>query len=130
VPAEIPPHIQAFIARHVPSIDHLEVLLWTREHRDRWFNAEALGSALGLSVPLAERILEELCSRNLLAVQVASAVCYQFSPATSELETLVTEFIAVLRNSRVRVYGLIASPAARTARDFADAFRFRNKHRG
>ena len=101
-----------------------------REYRSRWFNAESLGGALGISAAIAEKVLEDLCSGSLLAVQVSSAVTYQFSPATPDLETLVSEFIDVLRRARVRVYGLIASPAARSVRDFADAFRFRDKNRG
>lgn len=128
----VPPHIQAFVLRHLPSVEHLEVLLWMREHRSRWWNADSLGTALGISGPVAERILEGLCSGSLLAVQVSSAVSYQFSPATPALEVLTTEFVDVLRQSRVNVYGLIVSPAARSARDFADAFKFRDKdkHRG
>ena len=130
MPVEIPPHIQAFILRHLPSVEHLEVLLWVREHRSRWWNADSLGSALGISGSVTEKILEELCSGNLLAVQVSSAVAYQFSPATPAVEALATEFVEVLRRSRVHVYGLIVSPAARGARDFADAFTFRDKNRG
>lgn len=108
VHGEIPPHIQAFILRHLTSLDHLEALLWMREYRSRWFNAESLGGALGISAAIAEKVLEDLCSGSLLAVQVSSAVTYQFSPATPDLETLVSEFIDVLRRARVRVYGLIA----------------------
>ena len=127
---EIPPQVRAFVLRHVRSVDHLEILLWMREHRGRWWNAETLASSLGVPMSLGEKILEELCSANMLAVQVSSTISYQFSPATPALEALVTEFVEVLRQSRVRVYGLIASPSARSVRDFADAFKFRDKHRG
>jgi hypothetical protein len=111
VRTEIPPHVQAFIVRQLPSIDHLEVLLRTREYRGRWFDAETLGSVLGVAIPRVEKVLEELCSGSLLAVQVASSVRYQFNPATPELDALVTDFIGVLRSSRVCVYMLIGSPA-------------------
>ena len=127
---EIPAHVQAFVLRHLRSVAHLEILLWMREHRGRWWNADSLASALGVAAPLSEKILEELCSANMLAVQVSSSISYQFSPATPALEALVTEFVEVLRQSRVRVYGLIASPSAHSVRDFADAFRFRDKDRG
>jgi hypothetical protein len=130
VPAEIPPNVQAFILRHLPSVEHLEALLLMREHRSRWWKADSLGTALGIPEASAEKILEELCSGSLLAVQVSSAVAYQFSPATPAIEALTTEFVQVLRRSRVRVYGLIVSPAARSASAFADAFRFRDKDRG
>ena len=116
--------------QHLPSIAHLEVLLWTREHRARWWDGESLASSLGVSAKLAERILEELCSASLLAVNVGSAVRYQFNPATPELETLVAEFVDACRQSRVRIYTLIASPTTRSLHDFADAFRFREKDRG
>jgi hypothetical protein len=108
---EIPPHIEAFILRQLPSLDHLAVLLRIREYRGRWFDAETLGSALGVATPRVEKVLEELCSGSLLAVQVASCVRYQFNPATPDLDALVTEFIGVLRSSRAWVYTLIGSPA-------------------
>ena len=63
-------------------------------------------------------------------MQVSSTVAYQYNPATPAMEALATEFVEVLRRSRVRVYGMIVSPAARSASAFADAFRFRDKHRG
>jgi hypothetical protein len=127
VSPEIPPHIHAFVQRHLPSVAHLEVLLWMREHRLRWWNAGSLSASLGIPAPAAEKLLEELCSSSLLAVQVASAVSYQFSPATPALDALATEFVDLLRGSRAHVHGLLASPSARSARDFADAFKFRKK---
>lgn len=98
-----------------------------REYRERWWNAESLASSLGVPSSNLEKILEELCSGNLLAVTVGSTVGYRFSPATPELEALVTAFVDACRRSRVRIYSLIVSPSTRSMRDFADAFRFRDK---
>jgi hypothetical protein len=79
------PHVEAFVRRHCPSVAHLEALLWMREHGDRWWNADSLGDALGIAAPVADKVLEELCSGNLLAVRVSSAVSYRYNPATEAL---------------------------------------------
>jgi len=101
-----------------------------REHRGRWWNSLSLADYLGVSSSAADRILEELCSRSLLAVNVGSTVGYQFSPATPELEALVTEFVDAYRRARGRIHTLIASRRERSVRDFADAFRLRERNRG
>ena len=110
-----PPHLQAFILRHLPSVAHLDALLWLREHRTRWWHAESLASSLGIPCQMAEKILEELCAGSLLAVQVSSAVVYQFNPATAALEDHVSQFIEYLRCSREHVDALIATSAVRSS---------------
>jgi predicted transcriptional regulator len=116
---DIPRHVQAFVARHLPSVGHLETLLWTREHRSRWWTADALASYVNVSTAAAEKILEELCSGSLLAVQASSKIAYRFSPATPDLDALVDDFVDTLRQSRPRVFELISSHASRS--DLADA---------
>ena len=114
----------------IRSLDHLDALLAMYREPTRWWTDEMLAETVGTSVGAAERLLEDLCSANLLRVRIASAVGYQYSPGSEETERLVVDLVHALRHARVRIYTLIASRSSRALHEFADAFRFRSGKRG
>jgi hypothetical protein len=130
VAVDLPPALEQFILQNLRSLDHLEAFLAMYRDPSRWWTGEVLAQTIGTSVGAAEQILEELGSANLLKVQIASAVAYQYSPGSHVTEGLVRDLVHALRHSRVRIYTLITSRSARGLHEFADAFRFRSKKRG
>ena len=130
VPGELPATVEQFVLRHVRSLEHLDALVAIHREPARWWTAEALADSVGTSVGTAERILEDLCSANLLSVKVCSTVVYQLSPGSPALQRIVLELLDAFRTARVRVYSLITSPASSAVRDFADAFGFKGKRGG
>jgi hypothetical protein len=106
--------LERFVLHHLHSIAHLDALVVLQREPRRWWTTDAIATAIGTSKLEAERILEDLCSSNLLAVSVASALIYQFNPGSVELECLVRELLEVHRGARAPVHSLIASRARRS----------------
>jgi hypothetical protein len=130
VSGTISPDLERFVVEYLPSIGHLEAMLHLHRDRAQWWTAEGLARVLGVSEPAANQILEELCSANLLAVRVGSALAYQYAPGSRELETVASELVEALRFARPRIYTLITSRSTQALRQFADAFRLRGRDRG
>jgi hypothetical protein len=127
VSSSITPVLEQFIVEHLRSLEHMEALLLLERDARQWWTADALAGFLGISPGMAEQILDELCSANLLNVRVASAVSYQFSPGSPEMSRLVLDLVEALRYARPRIYALITSRSSRALWEFADAFRWRRR---
>jgi hypothetical protein len=130
VAAEIPGDVAQFIQHTLPSPAHLEALAVMCGERARWWTGETLGRELRILTAAAEEVLEDLCSANLLEVQIASALAYRYTPGSAALKARAAAVVEALRYAPVQVYTLCGSPSVRAARQFADAFRLRRRSRG
>ena len=130
VAPEIPADVAQFIGHALPSPAHLEALSVMCSDPARWWTGETLGRELQVLTSTAENVLEDLCSANLLEVQIASAVAYRYKPGSPELEARAAAVIEALRRSRAHSYSLCGSRFVRVARQFADALRLKRRKGG
>src|ERR1051326_5760778 len=63
---EIPSDVKQFIAKHISSVDQLEVLLLLRDHPEREWSAQDVGRQLHMSYASALLRLANLRSRGLV----------------------------------------------------------------
>lgn len=127
---DLAPHVERFVLQHLRSLEHLDAVLAMHREPERWWTDQSISDATGAPLHVAEQILEDLCSANLLNVRITSAVAYQFNPGSEDLKETVADVVDALRLGRTRVYTLITSRSSRALRDFADAFRLRRPNRG
>lgn len=123
--ADLPPAVTAFLASHIDSLEHLELLLLVMHAPERWWDAPAVSTELDLHPDAARQALDHLASRNLLAIRVTGDVRYQYQPGRQDLATAARQVADAYRSRRLAVLKLVTRPERRSLRDFADAFRIR-----
>ena len=128
-PESLPSDVAAFIDNHPLSVDEVEALTAMTDARDRWWDAKLMAGEIGVSVSAARGALDRLASLNLLDIRVTDEVRYRFQPGTSELGQTIPRLVAAYRSNPKAVIRAAIGHARRSAKDFADAFRFRKDDR-
>ena len=128
---EFPADLQQFIAEHITSVAHVEILLFLKQEEGKSCSIEQICSALRTPDTLvAEQLL------NLQASQLAQAVDgeseqhpprYRYHAGTPELNSLVKRLGDAYAQRRVSVITFIYSRPVDKVRTFADAFRLRQE---
>jgi DNA-binding IclR family transcriptional regulator len=121
---DIPRDVREFVARHVPTVGHMEALLLLRDAGDRGLNASDLGRRLYVPEPHAETVLRDLTSSGLVA-SGADGGRWCFRPGRPELADQAVRSLELYRQRLVVMTNLIHTRADTAARQFADAFRLR-----
>jgi hypothetical protein len=117
----IPDRVAQFIARHIDSVEQLEILLLLRGDPSREWTADELGATLR-SVP--DSVLGRLRDLHAHGLVEPEGEAWRFSPGADD--ALVGAVEDCWKARRVAVIALIfAEPGDDPARDFADAFRLR-----
>jgi hypothetical protein len=118
--------VVAFLAAHIRSVDDLHLLIAMAAAADRWWDAASAAGALMTDPKTARGLLEHLAAHNLLEIRVTGDVRYKFHPGTPELRQAVRACIDTYHAQPVAVWRAVSgTPARRSVRDFADAFRIR-----
>jgi hypothetical protein len=120
----IPKRVQDFIAQHIGSVAHLEILLLMRQRRSEHWSAATVSAELRTSVDAAADILNDLHASNQLVVSHGSPATYTYRPAPgSPDDTVVAELAKAYAERRFTVIDLIFSKPLKRVQLFADAFR-------
>jgi hypothetical protein len=115
-----------FAHSHLHSVEALQVFILCIDHRDRWWDAAGIASALAISQSRARRILDQFVRANLLDIRIRDDVRYRFAPGVEELEGQAQAFADAYHTNPAGVVKLVArSSVSDSVRDFADAFRIR-----
>jgi hypothetical protein len=115
--------VAEFAARHLQSLDDLQVLIACMEAGDRWWSAASTAGQLGISPVVAARSLDHLARQNLFDIRVSNAIAYRYAPGTPQLDEEAQAMLAEYRRNPLGVVKLVTGRSS--ARDFADAFRIR-----
>jgi hypothetical protein len=113
--------VRAFIARYLPSIDHLDALLLLAGDESRTWKSHEAAAALHCEPVICEKALADLVRFGLAELKVDS---YRYRPATDTLRVAVSRLEIMNRERPVSLIREIyrESPSARS---FSDAFRLR-----
>lgn len=127
MPSEgIPPDVREFIFEHIDAVEHLEVLMLLRDHRDQEWDAQSVSRQLRTHEESAARRLEALEASGLLVSRIDSKKVYQYQTKSTELETVIGKLAEAWRVRKHRVLELIFSPIKR-ARSISRAFQFKQR---
>ena len=115
--------VDQFIVNDIESVPHLEALLLLWNTRPRQWPVDEMAKALYVPPDLAQRIMQELARRGLIATQ-AEPERYSYIPQSEETETLMRSVDEIYRRELVRISRMIHGKAPSAVREFARAFRF------
>ena len=125
-PQAVPEAVRAFLAGHIATLEHFQLLLMIIEAPDRWWDAQTAARELGIAEADARNALDALARQNLLDIRITGDVRYQFHPGTDDLRDAALAAADIFRRRPVAVLELITG-GRRGMRDFADAFRIRTR---
>ena len=121
----LPPRVERFVGAFIPSVLHLEALLYLRARPEQELTVETVAAALYVAPAAAGRALADLGRHSLVRDTPARGV-FAYAPATAELREGVDELADTYRVRLVPLHEFIHSRAAASSiQDFADAFRLR-----
>jgi len=124
-PTDLPASIRAFLARHIRSVEQLEILLlFARAPGSVWSPKKVYDTIL--STPHSvERWLEELTRNGLLEKAPDTAGSYRLSGA-EEIISQTALLAEVYRVAPVRIIEAIYRRDTIAAQSFADAFKLKS----
>lgn len=120
---EIPDFVKQFIARHIRTVNDLEVLLLLAGGRREW-TAQEVDERIFLGLDPTENVLAGLVD-SCLIVRTQGAPSRFAYDASNPDELAVRELARIYAQMRVRVIEQIYKGPADTLKSFADAFRFK-----
>ncbi len=121
-----PPTLPEFVARYVPSIETLEVLLLLFQGRDRAWTVEAVQGEIRSSIASITKNLRDLVAAGLAVLEGGKN--FRFQSPSPEIEGQISALAVAYRSRRVSVIELIYRDRTDPLREFSDAFKIRPPH--
>jgi hypothetical protein len=126
VPApKVPKEIREFVARFLPSVEHLETFIVLQRNATRSWSASDMAVELRIQESIAADVLERLASDNFLDVKISNEILYRFNPATPALEAAAARCADFYVRERIAMMNTVMTTALGPMYDFAEAFRLK-----
>lgn len=122
----LPPVVKQFLARHIRSLEQLEVLLLVRTQPDRDWKSVEVFEVVRSSAPSITTRLDEFSALRFLAKHDGAPPTYRYAPP-ADLRSAIDETAAAYQTWRVRVIEAIFTVETDPVQNFADAFKLRKK---
>ena len=117
--------VRDFVARFLPSVEHLETFIALQRNSTRSWSASDLSAELRIPQSAAEDVLERLASDNFLDVKISNEILYRFNPATAELEAVCAQCADCYQRERIAMINLVMAATIGPMHAFAEAFRIK-----
>jgi hypothetical protein len=125
--AGIPDEVRQLLARHVHTMEQVEVLLLLARSADRTLGVDEIRAELRLpATALAPRTFAGLEDGRLIVAESGVPLRYRYAPASAELRRAV-ELLADAYNTRPVTLVRMIYDRPSPAQVFADAFRLRTE---
>lgn len=122
--SDLSPTVRDFIARHIVSVEELEVLLILHESKERRWSAAEINERLRSQEASIEKWLETMVSFGLAA---RAENRFRFAPVSDELARATAQVAEAYRERRIKVIELIFSKPNENLLNFVRAFDLRNR---
>ncbi len=119
--SELPEVLQNLIGDHMPSMDHVAILLDLRSAPETRHSVVAVAGRTRLDRAVSERVLRELTASRIVS-RVGDL--YEYDPA-ADIRDTVDSLAEMYHTKPVTLVRAIYDRPARAAHSFADAFRIR-----
>lgn len=113
--------LRTLIVQHMPSMDHVALLVTLRDAPDKARRASDLADRAHLDLALVERALRDLVGSGLISQERDG---YQYR-ASADTEGAVAELADMYHTRPVTLVRALYDRPARAVLSFADAFRIR-----
>ncbi|MEP7069107.1 MAG: hypothetical protein ABI789_07705 [Usitatibacter sp.] len=123
----IPESVRRFVATSIPSVPFLEALLVIRAAAGEPVPVLAVAERLYISERSAGDLVRALHEAHFVRPVDAGGMGYRFDPADEGLSRLVEDIAHHYQDNLIGMTELIHSKTARSAVQFADAFKFRKE---
>jgi hypothetical protein len=121
---QLPDEVREFVERNLDTVAQLEGLLLMRESATARWSAPQLAARLYISAQDAQTVLAALHRRQLLEVADGE---FGYAPANEGLRVGVDRLAAAYPRHLIAITRLIHAKPSASVRNFADAFRLRDK---
>jgi hypothetical protein len=98
--------VQEFIARFLPSVEHLRIFLILQRNAMRSWSAAEIAAEIRVAESTAADVLEQLASDNFLAIKISNDILYRFNPATDALRAISSTCAELYARNRVAMITL------------------------
>jgi hypothetical protein len=122
---KVPKEIRDFVARFLPSVEHLETFIVLQRNTTRSWSAFDMSQELRIPESTAADVLERLASDNFLDVKISNEILYRFNPATAALEAVSARCAEFYVRERIAIMNTVMTAALGPIHDFAEAFRIK-----
>jgi len=121
----LPPDLRHFIARHLSSVEHLEILRLLASQPGKPWTLETIYAVILSSRLSVAAGLAKLAASGLVRAHGEEPSSFTLANLGSTDARLMDELVACYRESPVRVISAIYQPPPDPIQGFADAFRFK-----
>lgn len=122
----MPEPVRRFIARHIHTLEQLEILLLLIDSSRAWSDQE-IASTLRTTRESVRSRLSRLLGDGLVGASAGPSPTYRYQPRSEALDQDVQSLARCYRERRVAVISQIFAPDAERAALFADAFRIKKE---
>ncbi len=122
----LPSAVKQLLARHIRSVEQLEVLLLLRSQPARAWRSAEVYDVIRSSAPSISARLDAFSAAGFLAKEEGTPQTYRYAPS-ADLRSAVDETAAAYQTWRVRVIEAIFAPESDPVQNFADAFKLRKE---
>lgn len=123
----IPNEVEQFLLAAIDTVPHLEALLLLFQNPAAVWSVEELAARIYVDTPQAFAVLEDLTRRKLLTRVEQLPPKYQFIAQSTEQTELLHKVAQAYRTQLVPVARFIHSKPSASVRDFARAFRLKDR---
>jgi hypothetical protein len=123
----IPNEVEQFLLAAIDTVPHLEGLLLIFQNPTTIWSVEALAARIYVGNPQAAVVLEDLTRRQLITRLEQPPPQYQFIARSPEQTELLNKVAQAYRTQLVQVARFIHSKPSTSVRDFARAFRLKDR---
>lgn len=124
--ADLSPDLQRFIARHIQSVEKLEILLLFYRDPARSWPPSEIYQQIQSSPTSVNQKLDELVSEGFVAREKDGT--FRFQPKSPALGTQVGSLNTAYRERRIKVIESIFSKTTEELRAFSNAFKLRKEN--
>lgn len=126
-PGAIDPAVEQFLLDSIDTVPHLEALLLLFQSPATVWTVVQLAARIYVNEKQASAILEDLTRRSLIVRVEQAPATYQYVPRSPEQSAQLEKVAQSYRTQLVQLTRFIHSNASGSVRDFARAFRLKDK---
>jgi hypothetical protein len=123
----IPNEVEQFLLAAIDTVPHLEALLLIFQNPSTVWSVEDLAARIYVDSAQASAVLEDLTRRRLITPVELSPPKYQFVAQSPDQTELLHKVAKAYRTQLVQVARFIHSKPSASVRDFARAFRLKDR---